>query len=140
MEKQISMEKLIPKLSEDAAKALYYLAYNAYQNGNYQESVSFFRILTEQSTDHRAAWMGLGASFQMLKKYEEAIAAYGCAAVLDENDPYVHLHAAECFHALNNPQKALMALDSALACEPKPELREQLTLLRTLWTQGGTNG
>lgn len=134
------LENLVPKLSEEAAKALYSVAYNSYQSGNYADAAAFFRLLTQQSTDHRAAWMGLGASLQMLKNYAEAIAAYGCAAVLNENDPYVHLHAAECFHALKDSAKALQALDAALACESKPELQEQLTLLRTLWTQGGNNG
>lgn len=137
MNKPIEEETAKNGLSDEAGQALYAIAYNAYQSGNYQDSTAFFRLLAFQNNDNKSAWMGLGASLQMLKKYEEAIGAYGFAAVLDPDDPYVHLHAAECFHALNDKEKALLALNSALASSPKEELKKQLELLKSLWTQGG---
>ena len=63
----------------------------------------------------------MGATLQMMKKYEDAANAYGFAAVMDCHDPRPSFHAAECFIALNDKEKAEGALNSVVVlCEPTP--------------------
>jgi type III secretion system low calcium response chaperone LcrH/SycD len=132
-----SQVKTFEGFSKEALSAMSALAYQAYTNGLYNEALPFFRMLTAYRPEHRPAWMGLGATLQMLKDYTEAIAAYGVAALMDENDPYVHLHAAECYHALNDGSQALVALNSAILTATEDacyrQLLAQLKLLQTCW-------
>lgn len=130
-------ESLLQSFSDESLEALYLFAYSSYDKGKYEESTSLFRILTLQKKECRHYWMGYGASLQMLKRYEEAIGAYGYAAILDSKDPFVHLHAAECYHALKDHSKSMLALDSALTCNPPKKLKDQLSLLKEVWAQGG---
>jgi len=103
----------LPQFSTETCNTLYAIAFNFYENRKYQEAVHFFRFLTVVDTFNRANWMGLGAAQQMNKEYEEAVDSYGFAALLNENDPFAHFHAAECFFAIGQHQKGNIALDSA---------------------------
>jgi len=102
----------LPEFSGDFIETFYSFAYGYYQSGKYETAIHFFRLLTLIDPDKRKHWMGLGASYQMIKGYERALQCYGYAAILDENDPYTHWHAAECFIALNQPEQAKLALTS----------------------------
>ena len=63
----------------------------------------------------------MGATLQMMKKYEDAANAYGFAAIMDCHDPRPSFHAAECYIALNDKEKAEAALNSVVVlCEPTP--------------------
>jgi type III secretion system low calcium response chaperone LcrH/SycD len=106
-------EIALPHLSKDGIDALYAFAYGFYQSGNYEKGMHFFRFLTLVDIENRRNWMGLGASYHMLKQYERALQCYGQAALLDPNEPYAHWHAAECFMAINNLEQAKQALNSA---------------------------
>lgn len=135
-------EKLTPVVtpfSKDAEKALYAIAFDNYNNGHYDQSLQLFKLLTWQNKQHRDGWMGFAASSQMLKQYEQAIGAFGYAAILDPLDPYAHFHAAECYFAINNIEKALQALESALAHSKDQKFSEQLSLLKLLWAQGANH-
>lgn len=114
--------KELPTFSHDTAEALYAFAYGFYENGIYDKAVHFFRFLTLMQMNNKKYWMGLGASYHMLKDYECALQCYGYAAFLDENDPYVHLHAAECFFALDEitqGQQALSSAETLASSQPK---------------------
>ena len=126
-----------PQLSEDSLTALYGLACKYYENGKYGEAADFFKFLTYANAFERKYWLALGAANQMLKKYPEAIEYYSVAAVQDPKDPYVHLHAADCFLALGQIDKARIALDSAQKTaqldQKHTDLLSHLTLIQKAW-------
>lgn len=131
--------EIAPHWPLEKIEEAYLYAYVFYEKGHYEESSQIFSLLTCVSTANPTYWMGLGASLQMLKRYEEAIDAYAAAAVLEDSDsdPFPHLHAAECFYSLKINEKALQALESAEIIaknEPKyQKLCTQINLLKSVW-------
>ena len=82
--------------------------------------------------------MGLAASLQMCKSYDEAIETYGVAAMLDDNDPHAHYHAAECYFLAGDPEKGKIALGAAEAVAARenkknPNFISQLAIMRQVW-------
>src|SRR5262245_31055472 len=95
------------QLSGESIEALYHIAYTQYKQGKYEDAVGVFRFLTLNDTRSRKHWMGLGASLQMQKKYNEAIEAYELAAALDPTDPHVHIYASDCCFAQKMTKEGL---------------------------------
>jgi type III secretion system low calcium response chaperone LcrH/SycD len=128
------MKKTDDSLTDSATtKQLYALAYRYYESRHYREAVHFFRVLCAMDCDDPKHWLGLGAAYQMLKDYDEALPAYGLAAVLDQTNPQVHLHAADCFIALKripDARNALALADQHLKQANDQELRSLLALLK----------
>lgn len=135
----MDFQKPLPWEKEEI-DSVYSCAYTFYQQGHYLEASEIFSYLVVLDSLDFKNWMGLGASFQMQKKYEKALEAYSAAAVLEktETDPLPHIHAAECLHALEEKERALLALNSAEAIatnQPKyRKLIEQLSLIKQAWT------
>ncbi|NGX43592.1 MAG: Chaperone protein IpgC [Chlamydiae bacterium] len=113
IEKYPNGDKELPKISKNAIEAVYAFGYGFYENGKYESAMHFFRFLTLADSQNRKYWMGLGAAYQMLKDHERALQSYGYAALLNENEPTAHFHAAECFFALKNREQGNEALTSA---------------------------
>lgn len=125
-------------LSNASIETLYSIAHNHYGQGKYAEAVDLFRLATIADVKSRKCWMGLGASYQMCKKYVEAIEAYELAAALEPTDPHVHVHAANCFSSLGKKKEALFALDCAeRASKLKHDdnLLAHIRLMRTMWVR-----
>lgn len=124
-------------VSEQNAKALYAMGYQAYERGQYREGINFFRVLTSLESHIQKHWIGLAACHQMLKQYDEALPAYSVAAVINEENPEVHMHAAECLFELGRYDEAQNALMSARHfAEKKPQyihLLPELALIRAKW-------
>lgn len=127
-------------LSDDSAEMLYHLAYELYRNGKYSDAEDCFKLLTGHRLEDRKLWMGLGASYQMQNKHEEALECYSIAAIQDPNDPYVHWYAAQCLFSQNNLPKALEALKSArVVAKANPHFANTAVTiehLESIWTQG----
>ena len=102
------------EMSQDLIDSLYSYAYHFYQNGKYEEAKSFFRFLTLLNMNLPKYWMGLGASDQMLKNYDEAIYSYKVAMVLNESDPYVYFVIADCYIAEGQTEKGIEVLEEAV--------------------------
>ncbi len=121
-------------------KQLYAQAYDYYAAGKYADAEGYFRLLTSMSPKTLDIWMGLGASLQMQKKLTDAIDCFGVAAIIDEKElnPYPHMHAADCFWALEQKEKAYAALNSAMLIAKKETkhstLLERLEFLQKRWT------
>ena len=128
----------LPQLSPDSLSALYAMAYELYRNGKYEDGKCFFRFLTLVDSFERKYWMGLGACYQMLKAYPEAIECYSAAAIQEPMDPYVHLHAADCYFHMNNLDKAKEALESATITAKEDDAYEglipKLQLISDAWS------
>lgn len=130
----VHIEKKV--LNPEEERFLYAAAYHAYENGKYADATHFFCYLTGCAPTKPEYWMGLGAAHQMAKEYQEAIYAYGAAALLKSDEPQVHLHAADCFFALGETEKGLQALESAelaLGKQPAATIRRHIALMRQLW-------
>lgn len=120
------------------APELYSLGYHCYESGKYAEATHFFTTLTKIDGKNPKGWIGLAASLQMQKLYDEALLAYSTAAVLDPNDPEIFFHAANCCFSLEYVSEALKALDAAENIAKKmPEsgaMIQQFTTLREAWS------
>lgn len=92
---------------------LYAKAYYLYESGKYNEAGQLFRLLTLADLTNSKHWMGLGATYQMLKEYDEAAAAYAVAALNDPSNPYPPLYAAECLMELGKWKDVVNALEDA---------------------------
>ncbi|HEV8051387.1 MAG TPA: SycD/LcrH family type III secretion system chaperone [Parachlamydiaceae bacterium] len=128
----------LSQLSPDSLSALYSMGYQLYRNGKYEDAKCFFRFLTLNNSFERKYWMGLGACYQMLKLYNEAIECYSAAAIQDPTDPYVHLHAADCYFHMHNLAKAKEALESAMITAKDDKAYEglipKLQLISDTWS------
>lgn len=123
-------------VSTDHSNSLYSLAYLAYEGGRYQDALHFFRVLTVEGCHLQKNWIGLAACYQMLGEYNEAIKAYGVAVMIDETNPEVHLHAAQCLFALGQKDEAQSALLSAEKLSAAPQysyLESELAFIRKKW-------
>jgi secretion system chaperone SscA len=139
--KEIGAYQSLIKESEDGqfvTEELYCCAYHFYENGKYAEAVDFFKILTQMDSESVSYWVGLGASQQMLKNYNEALLAYSTALILNQKDPIVYLYAANCCFALKHIAEGLKALDvaeSIAADKPEHEaLLSEVAILKEVWS------
>lgn len=120
-------------------KPLYEAAYHLYKGGRYIDAEQFFRLLTMIDVANVDYWMGLGATLQMQKKWQEAVDVYGAAAVLDKKkgNPLPHLYGAQCLHALDDKENALKALKSAKTlCQEDPDfvnMIPKINVLKECW-------
>lgn len=112
-------------LTDKDMEAIYSVGHSLYNNGKYEEAHDVFKFLSFYDHLEKRWWMGLGATRQMLKKYEDAVMAYSYTAMLDVEDPRPHLHAAECLLALKRYEDADSALSAAVHwAGEKPEHAE----------------
>jgi type III secretion system low calcium response chaperone LcrH/SycD len=102
--------KDIRGLADKDMEAIYAMGYLYYNNAKYEKALDVFRFLCFYDHLERRWWMGLAATWQMMKNFEDAIEAYRFAALLDVEDPTPHLHAADCFLAIGNTKDAESAL------------------------------
>lgn len=104
----------IAGLDENGLNAIYELAYNEFEQGDFAAAERTFRVLC--FSDHRAErhWLGLGAARQRLKDYEGAIQAYSMAAETGSTNPLVPLRAAECYVSLGLLEEAVSGLETAI--------------------------
>lgn len=126
-------------LNEKHLEEIYSYAYNYYEKAFYSEAETLFYLLTGTKPRSSRFWMGLGATFQMQKKYVEAIEAYEMAALNDIklSNPLPHFYAAECLHSLNKIKRALLAINSAekIAVKQKnyPQLLKKIKFYQQAW-------
>ena len=104
--------------TDDEMEAVYRFAYNAYQQGKYEDARKLFYFLAENDHTESRYWMGLAACLHLTNQHREALAAYGMAAVLDATNPEAPLRASECYLALRDLDGARQALDAVeLVCQ-----------------------
>ncbi len=116
-------------------KQIYELAYTLYNGGKYDDAADMFRLLLSYNNENPAYWMGLGASRQAQKRYQEALTAYYRCTLLngEEENPFPLIHSAECFLALNDKEKMLEFVRKAKLVAGKCKKFDNLLQLITLW-------
>lgn len=117
----------------------YSLAYHLYQNKHYEDALSYFRLLVQAKPEVAKYWKGLASTLQMLKRYDEALSCYAAAKQLNESkpDPYLHIHSADCYYALNRLNDALLLLECAEKIARKTgdkRVQSHVTLMRQIWS------
>lgn len=120
------------RLSAEQLSLLYTLAYHLYENGKCVDSKRIFRFLTICEPFDRRYWMGLAASYLLLKDYSGALECYSVAAVQEPNDPYVHLYAADCFFAQGQIETGIRTLESAITAAKKSNSNSLLVQLENM--------
>ncbi len=128
--------------SNEDLSVLYSVAYTLYQSDDYEEAIRVFQRLASHESLSQRNWMGLGACWQMQKNYQEALKAWAMASILNEHDPIPHLHAAECYFALENEIEGRKAMDTCKSYL-KAEHSHLLTKLEELdasWKQEEQKG
>lgn len=133
------MKAMSQPFSQESEQAMYALATQAYEGGDYLSALSLFRLLTLQQMNDRDYWMGLGASLQMARHYDEALMAYHYAAHLNDEDPYLFYQCAQCHEALGNLDKGyealVLAIDRGDRRTEWKELTQQLKQLQLHWLE-----
>ncbi len=122
-------------IAQEDFPSLYAAAYSCYEAGDYEKAIQLFTVLTQSAPFEQAHWRGLASTRQMLSDYEAALHAWSIVALLNEQDPFVHFHAAECLISLGDSHEAEKALDMAearLDSSTHGELKNKIELLRTI--------
>ena len=91
-------------------EAVYSLAFGYYQTGKFNEALKLFQFLVLFDHLSQKYWTGLGSTHQMLKQYDEALAAYAQAAIFDLDNPKPMYYAALCHYAKGDKVKAASAV------------------------------
>ncbi len=106
-------EPLDPGFSSKDLELIYSLAYAQYENKEFKASNDLFQKLCVFNATNQKYWIGLGATFRMLKEFNMALVAWSMAAILNDSDPSVHFQAAICYFHLNQKKEALKALEES---------------------------
>ncbi|WDD96600.1 MULTISPECIES: SycD/LcrH family type III secretion system chaperone [Thalassomonas] len=104
----------LKNVDEKTMEAIYYVAYNLYQNAKYEDALKVFKFLGLYDHLEKKYLMGIGGCQQMLQQYKDAINSYSMAALLDISNPLPPLHAAECYLALGDFENAASGFSAAL--------------------------
>jgi type III secretion system low calcium response chaperone LcrH/SycD len=124
----------------DQIREMHAIAYFLYGQRRYLDASHHFRLLCTARPGESKYWKGLGACFQMLKEYQEALNCYAAAQLINEKntDPYLYLHAADCYIGLNETKLALKALKAArkrgLAVKDQRVL-EHVKIMQDIWSK-----
>jgi len=95
--------------NEKKVEALHSKAFEEYSNNDYEAALESYKALLVLNSSDNRVWLGYGATAMMLRRYGDAVKAYGHAALLDPLDPRAFYHAMECHLAMKNRAQALEA-------------------------------
>lgn len=125
------MEPFLTTFGQKKTKSpLFKEAYALYNASDYKEAEPLFRSLIQEHPLDKKTWFGLASTLMMQKKYEEALMPWAMTALLEDNDPLPHFHAAECLFSLGQQEEAKKAL--ALAEERARYDEAPLALIQAL--------
>ncbi len=126
-------------VGKDEREQLYAFANMLYEGGRYSESRDVLSYLSRLDPSDSRFVKSLGLACQMSKSFEDAVVAYGAAALFDIEDPEPSIHAAECLLHLSEIGRARAAVRGAeLQAEIRPlsdDLRGKLSALRDALSQ-----
>ena len=113
---------------------LYASGFSSYTSGNFAQASTLFSSLVLANPYEERYWRGLASAKQMEEQYEEALRAWAMVALIVDNDPMPHFHAAECLTSLHDGEEALKALNMAegLLKDDASELKDKIQLLKNI--------
>ena len=137
---ELALKNMGPFFKSDQSKnysledlsVIYSVAYTLYQAGDYKEAITVFQRLASHDPLTVKHWMGLAASLQMEKEFDESLKAWAMASIISPKDPLPHFHAAECFLALGNEVEGRKAMNEVRSLIKNEEQFYLLTKLEKL--------
>lgn len=128
------------RLSAQETESLFALAYNLLSQGHHDKARRFFSLLALYRPDEARFLLGLAVSFQMLQRYDEAIAAYAFASGIETGKPEHLLSIAECQLLQNDTASARFTLELVIRfCREQSgfdKTQQRAEALLTLLNQG----
>ena len=120
-------------VSGDTMEAIYSHAYEFYQQGRLDEAESLFRLLCVYDFYNVDYALGLGAVFQLKKRYDKALDVYAMAYTISGGDARAMFYAGQCNLLLRRLGKARRCFESLLEGSANERMRSQaLAYLRTM--------
>ncbi len=104
----------IKKLTKDILIDYYFFASDLYEKSDYSAAIKAFACLIINQPLKFPFWFGLAASLQAYNDPEKSLKAWIICAILDDDNPYVHFHAAECLYILSDNEQTERALNEAI--------------------------
>ncbi|SUA90044.1 Salmonella invasin chaperone [Pandoraea pulmonicola] len=102
-------------ISSDTMEEIYAHAYGFYQQGRLDEAESLFRLLCIYDFHNADYALGLGAVFQLKKRYEKALDVYAMAYTIGGgSDERAMFYAGECNLLLRRLGKARLCFETVL--------------------------
>ncbi|MFT5584467.1 MAG: tetratricopeptide (TPR) repeat protein [Cognaticolwellia sp.] len=83
--------------------------------GDFEKEEELYRLALDIEPDDTAAMNNLAVNLAHQARYEEALGLMDRVEVLEPGQPYAQLHRAKIYAAMDNPERALISLDRALA-------------------------
>lgn len=122
------------KMNEEEIERFYAYGFAQYGTGNWGEAADVFRVLCTRRPLEARFWFALGATLQEAESYADALHAWAMAALLRDEDPFPHFHAAECYLSTKDKEEALLALKEAERRIGKQHpLQGKIALLKEQW-------
>lgn len=94
------------QLPPDQIEGVYNLGYQAYNQGNFEEAVNFFRLLYMLDPLNDKYIFALGLALEKQKKFFEALTAYMTCTFLKPSSPPGYFRSGICFIELQEPESA----------------------------------
>lgn len=113
---------------------LYAAGFGHYEAGSYGQAIELFTQLALTEPLEEKYWRGFASAHQMALQYPEALKAWSLVALMADNDPLPHFHAAECLLSMDDKAEGLKALNAAEALlkENDVDLRSKINLLQNI--------
>lgn len=117
--------KDIQGVPESVMEGIYAHAYEFYQFSRFDDAEVFFRFLCLYDKHNAEYLMGLGATLQQKKQYQNAIDFYELAFSLAKNDYRAKLHAGQCYLFVRNRQQAVESFSVILESDAPARIKAQ---------------
>lgn len=122
------------QISNEEMQSYYSVAIEYFKNHQYAEAADCFLFLCALNPLKSNLWLRLGNAEHSLQHDEDALEAYAMATLLDANDPFPHLYAAEIYQRQNKTHESEECLNICITLidqEPKFEsLRKSVLQMR----------
>ena len=123
----------ILKISDKTMKFLYKIAYEQFQQRQYEKSGSLFFTLTIINPFVIEFWIGKGLSHFELNNFEQALIDFAMATIVDPLNPWSRIHSAYAYLNLNQLENAQLEFDELAkvpAINQELELEDQIRSLK----------
>jgi len=117
--------KQIQGVPDSVMESIYAHAYKYYQMGHLDNAETFFRFLVLYDTYNPEYLIGLGATLQQKKQYQNAIDAYKSVRILTKEDYRPLLHIGQCHLFLKNKELARESFTSLIKSDAPATLKAQ---------------
>lgn len=96
----------IAKLPPEQKEGVYSLGYQAYNQGNYEQAIHFFRLLYMLDPLNERNLFALGLALEKSNQYFEALTAYMACSYLESENPVFYFRSGICFIELGEESSA----------------------------------